>query len=515
MIKIEKINEKKSVYDITVDGNNNFFANNILVHNCQEITVRSVASKPVAVSTDTDTYSEIKQTGEVGLCNLTSFNLVEWRQYTTEEKHKMVYVSLRAQDNLIDYQYYPVFEGEYSNKRNRPIGIGVSNYVNSLALDGISLLDEAAKKWTHEVFEELSYIILYQSSVLAEERGAFETWDQSRWKDGDLPIDWSILAKEHAGRTDLHFDLLQDWDGLREKIKKDGLRFSLHMAIAPTACQTKSGKIRTKKGTLTLEDILVQGGVDYKTIEKNNSVGWYNFKEPIDVQSSDINNELVIKKSTRIYFNGYKPIRRIKFHGDTDAYEFTYNHKLKVNQNGILVWIEMRDITPGMEILSLNADADAADRRKILSIEDPEGLKPTWDIEVQDTHSYLLGNGAVSHNTSGKVIGATESIEPIHDIFSYQDGTITLPTLAPNLRQNRQFYTKAFDTKPRMLIELAAIRQKFIDQSQSINLYYKNPESAKELINDIFYAEELGIKTLYYMKTPKSNYSDACEGCSS
>ena len=55
----------------------------------------------------------------------------------------------------------------------------------------------------------------------------------------------------------------------------------------------------------------------------------------------------------------------------------------------------------------------------------------------------------------------------------------------------------------------------FVDQAQSINLYYIKPESAKELAEDNFYAMDLGIKTLYYMKTPKSGYrEEACESCS-
>lgn len=323
---------------------------------CQEITVRSTPSQHVSNDANevngTAFYNELKETGEIGLCNLSSINLVRFRQMSLEEKHRFIYTSLRAHDNLIESQYYPVIEGEHSNKRNRPIGVGVSNATNAMALEGIGINDEAAKQWTHEVFEELSYIILWESSKLAEERGAFTTFSQSRWADGEVPLDWSILANEYQDRTDLNFPLLKDWPALRNRIKEFGVRFSLHMAIAPTA-------------------------------------------------------------------------------------------------------------------------------------------------------------------TSGKVIGATESIEPIHDIFSVQEGTITLPTLAPNIKENRQHYVRAFDTNPRHLIELAAIRQKFLDQSQSVNLYYKKPGSAKELIQDIFYAEDLGVKTLYYMKTPKANYDDACEGCSS
>ena len=74
---------------------------------------------------------------------------------------------------------------------------------------------------------------------------------------------------------------------------------------------------------------------------------------------------------------------------------------------------------------------------------------------------------------------------------------------------------KVTDIPAKTILELAAIRQKYIDQSQSVTLYYTKPESAKLLWEDIKYAMELGLKTLYYMKTPKYNFNEeVCESCS-
>ena len=118
--------------------------------------------------------------------------------------------------------------------------------------------------------------------------------------------------------------------------------------------------------------------------------------------------------------------------------------------------------------------------------------------------------------TSGKSINATESIEPVMDLFYMEEGIQNLPTLVANIKENRMYYERCWDIPAKTLIELAAIRQKYIDQAQSITLYYKKPESARELWEDIKYAMELGIKTLYYMKTPKANFNDdyVCESCS-
>lgn len=152
---------------------------------------------------------------------------------------------------------------------------------------------------------------------------------------------------------------------------------------------------------------------------------------------------------------------------------------------------------------------------KISKIEDVNELMPTWDIEVEEVHEYLLSNGCVSHNTSGKSASCTESIEPIRDLFYLEEGTSTIPTLAPNIKQNREYYERCWVIPAKRIIELAAIRQRYIDQSQSLNLYYVKPESAKELWEDIKLAMRLGLKTLYYMKTPKSNFEleEVCETC--
>jgi ribonucleoside-diphosphate reductase alpha chain len=148
---------------------------------------------------------------------------------------------------------------------------------------------------------------------------------------------------------------------------------------------------------------------------------------------------------------------------------------------------------------------------KIQSI--TESVNHTWDIEVPGTHEYLLSNGIITHNTSGIVINATESSEPITELFSFNEGTQTLPSLVPVMNK-RSYYQKCWDIPSRTIIELAAIRQKFIDQAMSTNLYYIDPESAKELCDDIFYSMDLGLKTLYYMKTPKAGYDkDICESC--
>jgi ribonucleoside-diphosphate reductase alpha chain len=116
---------------------------------------------------------------------------------------------------------------------------------------------------------------------------------------------------------------------------------------------------------------------------------------------------------------------------------------------------------------------------------------------------------------SSLVLSFTESTEPLREYKIIKEGTFTLPFLAPNLQKNRSFYERCWDIPNETLLNLAAIRQKFIDQSQSTNLYYANLTSASEILSDILYAEKLGIKSLYYLNSRKAGDSEEiCESCS-
>jgi ribonucleoside-diphosphate reductase alpha chain len=115
--------------------------------------------------------------------------------------------------------------------------------------------------------------------------------------------------------------------------------------------------------------------------------------------------------------------------------------------------------------------------------------------------------------TSGKAINATESILPVVNYLYKEDGTTSVATLAPNFRKNNQYYKKAFDCDQMKLVELAAIRQMYLDQAQSIDLYFQRPDSYNELMRVHLYAFRLGVKSLYYLKQNKSGADEVCESC--
>ncbi len=140
-----------------------------------------------------------------------------------------------------------------------------------------------------------------------------------------------------------------------------------------------------------------------------------------------------------------------------------------------------------------------------------------WDELSKQIQKYGLRNSqliAIAPTaTSGKSINATESIEPIQDFIYKEDGKSNVITLAPNITQNSIYYKRAIECDQYQLIRLAAIRQCYIDQSQSINLYFKKVKSLTNFTLIHLYGFSLGIKTFYYCKTEKEEIDYVCESC--
>jgi len=120
--------------------------------------------------------------------------------------------------------------------------------------------------------------------------------------------------------------------------------------------------------------------------------------------------------------------------------------------------------------------------------------------------------------TSGLCINATPGVDLPRKLKTIQEGTYSLPFIVPNLRECRDYYKTTFQVPNKDTIELAAVRQKFICMGQSVSLGYANPNSAYDLIRDLIYAEQLGLKTIYYTYVPSAeDLSDdgECEACQS
>ncbi|PQO45296.1 ribonucleoside-diphosphate reductase subunit alpha [Blastopirellula marina] len=176
---------------------------------------------------------------EIAVCNLGSINMlshVKDGKLDHEKLRETVTTAVRMLDNVIDINYYPTNEAGNSNRRHRPVGMGIMGFQDALYAIGAGYASEEAVEFADESMEAISYYALLASSQLAEERGTYETYKGSKWDRGILPIDsLEILEQERGVPVDIDRSQKMDWQVVRDSIAKNGMRNSNVMAIAPTA----------------------------------------------------------------------------------------------------------------------------------------------------------------------------------------------------------------------------------------------------------------------------------------
>ncbi|AIT72963.1 ribonucleoside-diphosphate reductase subunit alpha [Enterobacteria phage RB5] len=168
---------------------------------------------------------------EIGLCTLSAFVLDNFDWQDQDKINELAEVQVRALDNLLDYQGYPVPEAEKAKKR-RNLGVGVTNYAAWLASNFASYED--ANDLTHELFERLQYGLIKASIKLAKEKGPCEYYSDTRWSRGELPIDWYNKKIDQIAAP----KYVCDWSALREDLKLFGIRNSTLSALMP--CESSS-----------------------------------------------------------------------------------------------------------------------------------------------------------------------------------------------------------------------------------------------------------------------------------
>ena len=170
--------------------------------------------------------------GDTAVCNLASINLS--RINRSEDIKRVVPIAVNMLDNVIDLNFYPLRKVKVTNLKTRAIGLGVMGEAEMLANSKISWGSNEHFKKIDEIMECISYNTILASSNLAIEKGSYPTFDGSNWSKGIMPHDHTPQAVNAIVNKDL-FDNSCDWDFLREKVKKDGMRNGYLMAIAPTS----------------------------------------------------------------------------------------------------------------------------------------------------------------------------------------------------------------------------------------------------------------------------------------
>ncbi|PZP13181.1 MAG: ribonucleoside-diphosphate reductase subunit alpha [Aliarcobacter butzleri] len=170
--------------------------------------------------------------GDTAVCNLASINLSKIN--TKEDIERVVPTAIRMLDNVIDLNFYPLRKVKATNLKSRSIGLGVMGEAEMLAQYQLAWGSSEHFKKIDQIMEAISYNTIKSSSDLASEKGVYPTFEGSKWSKGIMPHDLAPQAVNALVDKDL-FDTSYDWDVLREKVKKDGMRNGYLMAIAPTS----------------------------------------------------------------------------------------------------------------------------------------------------------------------------------------------------------------------------------------------------------------------------------------
>lgn len=244
--------------------------------------------------------------GEIGICILSALNLLE----LTSEKdvEDACRMAVKTLDAVIDYQNYPVLAGETFTKNRRSLGVGITNLAGFLAKNKLKYGDEGALDLVHETMEQIQWNLINASCELAEEKGKCPKFDDTKYAQGLLPIDWYKKTVDELVKPNYNMD----WEGLRKRIKKHGLRHSTLSAIMP--CESSSVIQNSTNGIEPVRSLLLfkkaKNGV-LKQLVPNYHMrkNYYTLAWDMQDNSAMMNIAAVIQKfvdmsmSTNLYYN--------------------------------------------------------------------------------------------------------------------------------------------------------------------------------------------------------------------
>ena len=192
---------------------------------CTEIMQNMSAIETLDTTIETEDGDEVIVTktkpGDFVVCNLASLVLGNIDLEDDKELKDIVATTVRALDNVIDLNYYPIPYAKVTNRKYRSIGLGTSGYHHALVKAGMAFSDiEDHLKWADDLYERINFHAVTASMEIAKEKGSYDFFEGSDWENGN------------------YFDLREykdaKWNKLREDVKANGLRNGYIMAVAPT-----------------------------------------------------------------------------------------------------------------------------------------------------------------------------------------------------------------------------------------------------------------------------------------
>ena len=260
--------ETGRIYIMNVDHCNTHssFKDTVYMSNlCQEITL---PTKPLEHIDDEE--------GEIALCILSAINVGTIR--SLDDLEDLCELAVRALEEIIDYQKYPIKAAEISTKARRSLGVGYIGLAHYLAKQKVNYADKEAWKLVHDLSEAFQYYLLKASNKLAQERGACEYFNRTKYSDGILPIDTYKTDVDSIVENKLNYD----WDSLRSDIKEHGLRHSTLSAQMPSESSSvvsnATNGIEPPRGYLSIKKSkkgpLKQIVPQYTTLKNNYTLLW-------------------------------------------------------------------------------------------------------------------------------------------------------------------------------------------------------------------------------------------------
>ena len=260
--------ETGRIYIMNIDHCNSHssFKDKVEMSNlCQEITL---PTKPLTHIDD--------ENAEIALCILSAVNVGKIKHL--DDLEELCDLSVRALDELIDYQNYPVKAAEISTKARRSLGVGYIGLAHFFAKHQIKYSDNAALHLVHSLTEAFQYYLLKSSNQLAKEKGACSLFANTKYADGILPIDTYKKDVDELVPHHLHYD----WESLRASILEHGLRNSTLSAQMPSdsssVVSNATNGIEPPRGYLSIKKSkkgpLKQIVPQYNTFKHNYTLLW-------------------------------------------------------------------------------------------------------------------------------------------------------------------------------------------------------------------------------------------------
>lgn len=197
------------------------YCSNLCTEIAQNMAPIEYVSTNISVENGDTVLLTTTRPGDFVVCNLASLSLGNLPLEDDEYMQRTIETAVRALDNVIDLNFYPLEYAKLTNHKYRSIGLGVSGYHHMLAKRNIKWESEEHLKFVDEVFERINFAAIKADNALAIERGAYKLFDGSDWQNGDY--------FKKRGYTS------EKWKDLQRSVRENGMRNAYLLAVAPTS----------------------------------------------------------------------------------------------------------------------------------------------------------------------------------------------------------------------------------------------------------------------------------------